>query len=45
MKDGHPVDHRRERFVVPGGIVSFGQGARGAVYAVSQNGNLYRLAA
>jgi glucose/arabinose dehydrogenase len=41
---GRAVDNRRERVFVPdGSIVSFGRGPRGAVYAVSLLGKLYRL--
>ena len=43
LRNGRPVDRRRERFIVPGGIVSFGQGPDGAVYAVALTGKLYRL--
>src|SRR3954447_26633063 len=43
LRNGRPVERRRERFVVPEGIVSFGRGPAGAIYAVSLTGKLYRL--
>jgi glucose/arabinose dehydrogenase len=44
LVDGRVTDNRREVLTVPDGTVSFGQGPRGAVYAVSLRGRLYRLA-
>jgi glucose/arabinose dehydrogenase len=43
LVDGRAVDNRRERVLIPDGIVSFGRGPRGGVYSVSLLGKLYRL--
>ena len=43
LVNGRVTGNRREPYMVPDGIVSFGQGPRGAVYAVSLGGKLYRL--
>jgi glucose/arabinose dehydrogenase len=43
LSSGRAVERRRERFTVPGGITSFGEGGRGELYAASQNGKVYRL--
>jgi glucose/arabinose dehydrogenase len=43
LRGSHPFDRRRERFIVPYGVVSFGLGPDGAMYAVSLPGRLYRL--
>jgi glucose/arabinose dehydrogenase len=43
LRNGRPFDWRRERFIVPEGIVSFGRGPGGRSYAVSLTGKLYRL--
>ena len=43
MKKGKPMGLRRERFTIPG-LTSFGEDARGGLYAVSGAGMLYRIA-
>ena len=43
MKKGKPMGLRRERFTIPG-LTSFGEDARGGLYAVSGGGTLYRIA-
>jgi glucose/arabinose dehydrogenase len=44
LANGRAVDRRRESFTVPGGVASFGEGARGELYAISLNkGKVYRL--
>lgn len=43
LVDGRVTGYRRETFTIPDGVVSFGQGPRGGVYAVSLGGRLYRL--
>jgi glucose/arabinose dehydrogenase len=43
LRGNRPVDRRRERFIVPYGVVSFGLGPKGAIYAVSGASRLYRL--
>jgi glucose/arabinose dehydrogenase len=44
VKRGKPTGLRRERFTIPG-LTSFGEDARGGLYAVSASGTLYRIAA
>jgi glucose/arabinose dehydrogenase len=43
LANGKAVDRRLEQVVVPGGITSFGEGARGELYAASLEGKVYRL--
>jgi glucose/arabinose dehydrogenase len=43
VQNGKATDVRRESFTIPG-LTSFGEGARGALYAVSGTGKLYRIA-
>ena len=43
LRGNRPFDRRRERFIVPYGVVSFGLGTKGAMYAVSVAGRLHRL--
>ena len=43
MKKGKPMGLRREGFTIPG-LTSFGEDARGGLYAVSGGGTLYRIA-
>jgi hypothetical protein len=43
LANGKAVDRRLEQVLVPGGVTSFGEGARGALYAASLNGKVYRL--
>ena len=44
VRDGKAADERKESFMIPG-LTSFGEDARGGLYAVSENGTLYRIAA
>jgi glucose/arabinose dehydrogenase len=44
ISGGKAADVRRESFKI-GGLSSFGQGAKGELYAVSLNGGIYRLSA
>jgi glucose/arabinose dehydrogenase len=43
MVKGRMTGFRRERFTIPS-LVSFGEDARGGLYAVSQRGQIYRIA-
>jgi glucose/arabinose dehydrogenase len=43
VRNGTPTAARREAFKIPG-LTSFGEDARGSLYAVSENGTLYRIA-
>jgi glucose/arabinose dehydrogenase len=43
LANGKAVDRRLEQVIVPGGVTSFGEGARGELYAASLNGKVYRL--
>jgi glucose/arabinose dehydrogenase len=43
VRNGKATGVRRESFRIPG-LTSFGQDARGGLYAVSANGTLYRIA-
>jgi hypothetical protein len=45
LSNGKAVDRRVEPLVVPGGITSFGVGARGELYVAALDGKIYRLAA
>ncbi len=42
MRAGKPTGLRREAFKIPG-LTSFGEDTAGELYAVSQNGLLYRI--
>ncbi len=42
MRAGKPTGLRREAFKIPG-LTSFGEDTAGELYAVSQNGSLYRI--
>jgi glucose/arabinose dehydrogenase len=44
VRNGKAAEVRRERFTIPG-LTSFGEDVRGGLYAVSQGGTLYRIAA
>ena len=44
VRNGKATDERTEPFTIPG-LTSFGEDARGGLYAVSQSGTLYRIAA
>lgn len=44
VRNGRAIGLRRERFTIPG-LTSFGEDGRGGLYAVSQGGTLYRIAA
>jgi glucose/arabinose dehydrogenase len=43
LRGNRLFDRRRERFIVPYGVVSFGLGPKGVMYAVSGTGRLHRL--
>ena len=43
MRKGKVAGWRKESFTIPG-LTSFGEDARGGLYAVSQHGTLYRIA-